>query len=81
VFAWPKRPDIDNLVKFVLDPLNGTRYHNDSQVVDISASKAYESLQGTTKEGTYVSIRPVLPAIVQAAALLVSSSSNSQIAI
>ena len=82
VFAWPKRPDIDNLVKFVLDSLNGTLYHDDSQVVDISASKAYESLQGTTKEGTYISIRPVSPAmIVQAAALLVSSSSNSQIAI
>lgn len=35
------RPDIDNLVKIVLDGLNGVAYLDDKQVVEIFASKAY----------------------------------------
>jgi hypothetical protein len=64
----------------VLDALNGTLYYDDSQVVEISASKVYESLHGTTKEGTYISIRPVPLAVVQAAALSCSSSSVEALA-
>lgn len=36
-----KKPDIDNLIKFVLDALNGHLYVDDSQVVSISATKRY----------------------------------------
>ena len=36
-----KKPDIDNVVKAVLDAINGIAYEDDAQVVMISASKAY----------------------------------------
>ena len=36
-----KKPDIDNLIKFVLDALNGHLYVDDSQVVSILATKQY----------------------------------------
>ena len=35
------RPDIDNIVKVVMDGLNGIAYDDDSQVVEVSASKSY----------------------------------------
>lgn len=35
------RPDIDNIVKVVMDALNGVAYKDDSQVVDIKARKVY----------------------------------------
>ena len=35
------RPDLDNLVKSVLDGLNGFAFDDDSQVVEISARKQY----------------------------------------
>ena len=36
-----KKPDLDNLIKSVLDALNGVAYEDDSQIVRISASKYY----------------------------------------
>ena len=36
-----KKPDIDNVVKAMLDAINGIAYEDDAQVVTISASKAY----------------------------------------
>ena len=36
-----KRPDIDNIIKSVLDSLNGLAYRDDSQVVCINAEKYY----------------------------------------
>jgi Holliday junction resolvase RusA-like endonuclease len=36
-----KKPDIDNLIKSVLDPLNKLFYHDDSQIIRITASKVY----------------------------------------
>ena len=36
-----KRPDIDNLVKTVLDALNGVAYLDDKQVYKIEASKSW----------------------------------------
>ena len=36
---YTKRKDLDNLVKFVLDSLNGQAYFDDSQIVSIHAYK------------------------------------------
>lgn len=35
------RPDIDNIVKVVMDALSGVAYNDDSQVVIVEASKMY----------------------------------------
>ena len=35
------RPDVDNLVKIILDGLNGVAYLDDKQVVEVYASKWY----------------------------------------
>lgn len=42
-----KKPDIDNLIKFVLDCLNGVVFNDDSQIVKISGSKVYHPYPGT----------------------------------
>lgn len=54
--SWPKKkrelvrmgtikptvkPDVDNIIKAVLDGLNGVAYEDDKQVIHVSASKAY----------------------------------------
>ena len=50
---WHKsKPDIDNLIKTVLDALNGIAYKDDGQVVAIVASKMYT----TDKSGTSIII-------------------------
>lgn len=36
-----KKPDIDNIVKVVLDALNGLAYKDDTQVVRVLAQKSY----------------------------------------
>ena len=36
-----KKPDLDNLIKSVLDALNGVAFEDDSQIMRISASKYY----------------------------------------
>ncbi len=36
-----KKPDTDNILKSILDPLNGIAYHDDSQVCKISGLKIY----------------------------------------
>jgi Holliday junction resolvase RusA-like endonuclease len=46
------KPDIDNLIKIVLDSLNGIVWHDDKQVVSIYASKAYAE-----KPGLHVFVR------------------------
>ena len=38
---FTKRKDLDNLIKFVLDSLNGHAYLDDSQIVSIHAHKFY----------------------------------------
>lgn len=37
------RPDIDNLVKFYMDCLNGILYEDDKQVVSLVATKVYNT--------------------------------------
>lgn len=36
-----KKPDIDNIVKGIMDSLNGVIYHDDKQVIQLVAFKAY----------------------------------------
>lgn len=36
-----KKPDIDNLIKSILDGLEGVIYKNDSQVIDLYSIKSY----------------------------------------
>ena len=43
-----KRPDIDKLVRAVLDALTGIAYEDDSQVVKLDVSKAYGLQPGVT---------------------------------
>lgn len=44
------RPDIDNLVKAVLDALNGVAYTDDNIVADIHAKKQYSATDSVTVE-------------------------------
>ena len=55
---WAKcKPDLDNIVKVILDSLNGVAYSDDSQVVDISAFKMYtDSGDPDSKPGVRVRI-------------------------
>lgn len=36
-----KKPDLDNLVKFILDTMNQVFYRDDAQIVTLSVSKRY----------------------------------------
>lgn len=36
-----KKPDCDNIIKVVLDALNGVAYHDDNQVTGVSLNKCY----------------------------------------
>lgn len=38
---YPPRPDLDNIIKIVMDALNGVAWVDDSQVVSIQAEKNY----------------------------------------
>lgn len=47
---YTKKPDLDNLVKFVKDCLNGIAWHDDSQVIYIEAAKFYDDGTGARSE-------------------------------
>lgn len=49
------RPDIDNIVKVVMDGLNGIAYGDDAQVVEIKASKSY----GHGYEGLLITVEGI----------------------
>lgn len=36
-----KKPDMDNIIKVIADPLNSIAYHDDSQIVDCSIKKMF----------------------------------------
>ncbi len=42
-----KKPDIDNLIKFSLDVMNGEVWRDDSQIVSIKAMKGYSLIPET----------------------------------
>lgn len=43
-----KRPDLDNVVKAVLDGCNGVAFRDDALIVTLSASKAYANTAGVS---------------------------------
>lgn len=49
-----KKPDIENLVKAVMDGLNGVAYHDDSQVVELIARKKYHAMDNEKFKTTEV---------------------------
>lgn len=51
----PHKPDIDNLVKAVLDACNGIAYKDDAAVVEIDAKKRYG-----TEDGVQVTIERLI---------------------
>lgn len=48
-----KKPDLDNLQKFVLDALNGVAYRDDSLIWGIAARKVYGESEGVEIQLTY----------------------------
>jgi Holliday junction resolvase RusA-like endonuclease len=49
------KPDIDNIVKIVLDGLNGVAFTDDKQVIEIQAQKCY--VFDDEQEGVYVDVK------------------------
>lgn len=43
-----RRRDIDNVIKAVMDGLNGVLYHDDAQVHEVAASKRYDKASPRT---------------------------------
>lgn len=41
-----RKPDVDNIIKAVADALNGIAYHDDSQVVEVTANKVFADEEG-----------------------------------
>lgn len=44
-----KKPDIDNILKIVLDGLNGVAYADDKQVIEVRCRKFYSVSSGYLK--------------------------------
>ena len=51
--ACTKKPDCDNLIKSILDSLNGVAYKDDSQVTDVHIKKRYNRDEGIEVEILY----------------------------
>jgi Holliday junction resolvase RusA-like endonuclease len=45
-FRHTKRPDLDNLIKTVLDGMNGMIYKDDSQITSLHCTKVYSNVPG-----------------------------------
>lgn len=57
VFNDKRRRDIDNLIKSILDGMNGIAYKDDSQVYSVIAAK--DTFPVTEKERTLVTVYPI----------------------
>lgn len=44
--AKHSKPDIDNVIKIILDGLNGLAYQDDKQICDLNVSKRYAATSG-----------------------------------
>ena len=51
-----KKPDIDNVLKIIMDGLNGVAYHDDKQVVEVTMRKRF-----STDPRVEVELREVAP--------------------
>lgn len=49
------KPDIDNIIKIILDGLNGIAYKDDAQVIEVTAKKAYTFIED--EEGVFVDVK------------------------
>ena len=49
----PKKPDIDNIAKTIMDGMNGVLYEDDSQVYEVVATKNYALEAGVTVFATW----------------------------
>lgn len=47
---WTTKPDLDNLVKLAIDAVNKIFFRDDSQIVEITASKYYDKTPRTELE-------------------------------
>jgi len=47
IIFWTKQPDIDNLVKLVLDAMNKVFFVDDAQVVELNCFKRYDDVSRT----------------------------------
>jgi len=47
-----KKPDLDNMIKWVCDCLNGIAYHDDAQIIQIMSAKWYSDFPCTQIELT-----------------------------
>jgi len=76
------RPDLDKLIRAVLDGLTGVVYEDDQQVVRITAQKAYGEIEGVhirIKERTSAHVRPIkdfVASFVQRTETVINGDSN-----
>ena len=61
-FAPTKKPDLDNVVKAVLDGCNGVAFQDDKQVVEIHAGKTYAEAAGVDVVIEFAPIPPLAAA-------------------
>ena len=54
-----QKPDLDNLVKTVLDSLNGLAFDDDSQVIRIEAQKYFAAPSLGEKPSTVITLQEV----------------------
>ena len=47
VIYWTKKPDLDNLIKLVLDAMNNVFFKDDSQIIELTSSKEYSDVPRT----------------------------------
>ena len=45
-----KKPDVDNLIKIIMDALSGVIYKDDKQIIKMSVEKRYAEQPGVTLE-------------------------------
>ncbi|MFP3859254.1 MAG: RusA family crossover junction endodeoxyribonuclease [Bacteroidales bacterium] len=48
IIAHSKKPDLDNLEKFLIDCLNKIVFHDDCQIIEMRTKKIYSTKPGTT---------------------------------
>lgn len=51
-----KRPDVDKLARAVLDALTGVAFVDDSQVIELAASKRLSNVAGDFSAGVHIDI-------------------------